>query len=76
MTKTKTITVRVSEEDKNIIQHFSKIHGLTSSELLKKSTLEKIEDDIDLKLYIKAMKEYEEDNTTYSVEEVDEILGL
>lgn len=76
MTKTQTITVRVSEEDKKIIQHFSSVHGTTPSELLKTNTLDKIEDEIDLKLYNQAMEEFKKDATTYSVEEVDKILGL
>ncbi|WP_251943611.1 type II toxin-antitoxin system RelB family antitoxin [Staphylococcus sp. Marseille-Q5304] len=76
MSKSQTITVRISEEDKKIIQHYSKIHGLSSSELLKKATLEKIEDEIDLEHYNQAMKEYEKDNTTYSVDDMDSMLGL
>jgi len=76
MPKTETISVRVSEDDKKIIQHYSNVHGITSSELLKKATLEKIEDEIDLDLYHNAMKEYEEDSTTYSTDEVDKMLGF
>lgn len=76
MPKTETISVRVSEDDKKIIQHYSNVHGITSSELLKKATLEKIEDEIDLDLYHNAMKEYEADSTTYSTDEVDKMLGF
>lgn len=76
MTKTQTITVRITEDDKKIIQHYSSVHGTTPSELLKKTALEKIEDEIDLELYNKSMQEFKKDQTTYSVDEVDEILGL
>lgn len=76
MTQSQTITVRVSEDDKHIINHYSRMHGKTSSQLLKESALEKIEDDLDLSKYKKAMKEFQKDSTTYSVEEVDEMLGL
>lgn len=76
MANTQTITVRVSEEDKAMIQHYSNIHGISSSELLKKTTLEKIEDDIDLDLYHNAMREFKDDNTTYTTDEVDKMLGF
>lgn len=76
MSKTETISVRVSEDDKKMIQHYSNMHGMTSSELLKQATLEKIEDEIDLDLYHNAMKAYEKDNTTYSTDEVDKMLGF
>lgn len=76
MTKTQTITVRISEDDKKIIQHYSSVHSTTPSELLKTAALEKIEDDIDLELYNKEMEEFKKDSTTYSVDEVVEILSL
>lgn len=76
MTKTETISVRVSEDDKKIIQHYSNMHGITSSELLKRATLNKIEDEIDLEIYHNAMKEFEKDSTTYTTDEVDRMLGF
>ncbi len=76
MPKTETISVRVSEEDKKMIQHYSNVHGMTSSELLKQATIEKIEDDIDLELYRQSMKAFEKDKKTYTPDEVDRILGF
>lgn len=76
MAMTQTITVQVSTEEKELIEYFSKIHGVTTSELLRQSAIEKIQHEMDIELYNKAMKAYEKDDTTYSVEEVDKILGL
>lgn len=76
MTNTQTITVRVSDEDKAMIQHYSNLHGISSSQLLKEATLEKIENEIDLELYQQAMKEFEQDKKTYTPDEVDKMLGF
>lgn len=76
MNKTKTLSIRVSEEDKNIINHYAKFHDISPSELIKSSVLEKIEDEIDLKLYRESMEAYEKDSTTYTIDEVESILGF
>ncbi|MDK7284334.1 type II toxin-antitoxin system RelB family antitoxin [Staphylococcus pettenkoferi] len=76
MTKTTTVSVRLTEDDKRLIQHYAQVHALSSSELLKQATLEKIEDEVDLALYHQAMNDFHQDSTTYTPEEVDKLLGF
>ena len=66
----------MSTEEKELIEYFSRIHGVTTSEFVRQSAIEKIQQEMDIELYNKAMKAYEKNDTTYSVEEVDKILGL
>lgn len=40
------------------------------------ATFEKLENDIDLQTYEKAMKEFGKDSKTYSIEEVEDILKI
>lgn len=71
-----TITVRVSEEEKKLMSEFAQFKGKNLSEFIKKSALEEIEAEIDLKSYHAAMDELKKDNTTYTMSEVKKELGL
>ena len=52
------------------------MNGISVSELLRKSVLERIEDEFDLKAYEKAMEEYRANPVTYSLEDVMKELEL
>lgn len=52
---TATISIRVSEEEKNIFKAYAKHHNSTLSEIIRNAMLEKIEDEYDLKVF----EEYE-----------------
>lgn len=71
-----TVSLRLNEDDTNLIKSYAKMKGLTISELFRKSVLEKIEDELDLKAYEKAMEEYKDTPVTYSLEEVAKELDL
>lgn len=68
------ISLRVSAEDEQLIKHYAKIHNVTISEFIRNAVLEKIEDELDLITYKKAMKEYNENPQTFSHEEVKKML--
>lgn len=70
------ITIRLSDDDMSLIRDYAKMKGVTVSELMRRATLEKIEDEIDLKLYEKAMAEYRADPVTYTHDEVGRMLGF
>ncbi|HGC5945061.1 TPA: type II toxin-antitoxin system RelB family antitoxin [Enterococcus faecalis] len=53
-----TITVRVSEEEKNFLDEMAKFEGKSLSELLKTRTLESLEDAYDAKIGDLAYEEY------------------
>ncbi len=69
-----TISVRLSEKDSTLFKKYAKMHGLTLSELIRQSILERIEDEYDLALFEEAMAEYEENPVTFSHEEVKRML--
>ena len=70
------ISIRLSQEDSELIKSFAKLHGVTVSELMRQSVMERIEDEYDLKAYQKAMENFRKDPTTYSLDEVERELGL
>ncbi len=49
---------------------------VSSSQFIRDAVMEKIEDSYDLAAYETAMKEFEEDKTTYSFDEAMEELGI
>lgn len=71
-----TISLRLTDEDTNLIKAYAELNGITVSEFLRRSALERIEDEFDLKAYEDAMKEYKKHPITYSHEEVAKLLDL
>lgn len=71
-----TISLRLSEQDALLIKKYAEINGLSISELVRQAVLEKIENEFDVKAYKEAMNQLKEDNTTYSLFEVEKKLGL
>ncbi|MEG0919577.1 MAG: DUF6290 family protein [Anaerovoracaceae bacterium] len=71
-----TISLRLNEADTMLFKNYAKLNGLTLSELVRQSVIERIEDEYDLKAYKKAMEEYETNSVTYSLDDVERELGL
>ena len=71
-----TLTLRVSDEDSQLIRDFAKLHGVSVSEYIRSTVMERIEDEIDLEAYRQAKAEFEANPVTYSHEEVGRMLGL
>ena len=71
-----TITLRINDTDNELVRNYAKANNMTISDLIRDSVLEKIEDDIDLKLYNQAMKEHEEDPQDISFDEMMTELGF
>lgn len=64
------ITLRVTPEEKELIQSTATLEGMTVSEYIKSVILEKIEDDYDLKIGLAALEKFEKNPVTFSSEEV------
>ncbi|MBQ2455970.1 MAG: ribbon-helix-helix protein, CopG family, partial [Firmicutes bacterium] len=43
-----TISLRLSDEDADLIKRYSELHNISVSELVRQAVLEKIEDEYDL----------------------------
>lgn len=71
-----TISVRLSNEDSELIKAYADIKNISLSDLIRNAVLEKIEDEYDLECYKKAMKDYKKNPKTYTMDEVKKELGL
>lgn len=71
-----TVSLRLNDSDSQLIKAYAEMNGISVSELLRKSVLERIEDEFDLKAYEKAMEEYRANPVTYSLEDVMKELDL
>ncbi len=71
-----TISLRLNTADSELVKAYADMHGISVSELLRRSVMERIEDEFDLKAYEEAMAEYRKNPVTYSLEEVFEELDL
>ena len=70
------ISIRLNDDDANLIKKYAELHNMTVSELVRKSVIGRIEDELDLATYEKAMADYKKNPATYSMEEVEKELGL
>lgn len=71
-----TISVRLSNEDSELIKAYADIKNISLSDLIRNAVLEKIEDEYDLECYKKAMKEHKKNPKTYTMDEVKKELEL
>lgn len=71
-----TISLRLNEADTMLFKKYAELNGITISELVRQSVIERIEDEYDLKAYEKAMAEYKVNPVTHSLDEVERELGL
>jgi uncharacterized protein (DUF1778 family) len=70
------MTLRINEEDAQLIRDYARLHGITVSEFLRRAALEKIEDELDIRVAEKAYADYLADPVTYSHEEMGRMLGF
>jgi hypothetical protein len=72
---TKTITVRVSEEDARIFEKYAKTHGMPVSRALRETMIERIEDEYDYELLRKELANAK-NKRTYTTAEIKASLGI
>ena len=71
-----TISLRLNEEDTMLIKKYAEINKITVSELIRQTVIERIENEYDLEMFDKAVKEYKENPVSYTLDEVERELGL
>lgn len=71
-----TLTVRMKDEEKQLISDFSRVLGLTSSEYVRKTVLEAIDDAIDSKVASDAIDEFDANPVFLTHSEMMAELGL
>lgn len=72
-----TLSLRVSDDEKLIIENYAMLHGASLSDVLKKAFFEKLEDEIDLQS-IKKHRDAEAKGKVkyYTLDEVEKELEL
>ncbi len=71
-----TISLRLNEADTMLFKKYAEMHGITVSELVRSSVIERIEDEYDLEVYKEAMEEFKKNPVTYTHEEVCRMLEI
>ena len=71
-----TISVRLNDDDTRLMKLYAEMNNISLSDLIRSAVIEKIEDEYDLECYEKALKEYEENPKTFTLDEVKKELGL
>ncbi len=67
-----TFTLRMNEGQKKLISEYAAVHGKSMAEFMLESTLDVIEDAIDLRDWKTAKAEFDRDPVTYSAAEIAE----
>ena len=70
------VSIRMTQEEKELADAYAKLNGVSLSEAIKRAYFEKIEDEYDIALAEAALKEYEKNPKTYSLEEVKKMFGI
>ena len=71
-----TMTVRMDDSEKSHISDYARMFGRTASQFMRRCTLERIEDEIDVEAYRKAKAAYDANPVSYSLDEAERMLGL
>jgi len=71
-----TISLRISDKESKLIRDYAKTKGISISDLVREAIMEKIEDDIDINLYMKSMKKHRDNPEDISFDEMMKELDL
>ena len=71
-----TVSLRLDEDELLLIKRYAELNKMSVSDLIRRTVIERIEDEYDLKMFDAAMKEYQKNPVTYSLDEVEKELGL
>lgn len=63
-------------EEERLIRKYSEIEGITASEFVRNAVMEKIEDELDLEVYEKAIEEHRNNDESITHKEMKKELGL
>lgn len=71
-----SISLRLSDAEATLIKNYAAMNRMSVSDLVRQTVLGRIEDEIDLTAYEKAMAEHKENPVTFTLDEVEKELGL
>ena len=70
------ISIRMTEEEKKLAEAYAKLNGMSLSEAIKRTFFDTIEEEYDIAIADAALREYEKNPKTYSLEELKKELDL
>lgn len=62
------ISIRMTERDAKLIRNYAEIKGISISNLIRDTVIQKIEDEIDVQFFVEATKNLK---TTYSLDDLE-----
>lgn len=71
-----TISLRLNDRESDLFRRYAEMHGMTVSDLVRQSVMNRIEDEHDLQSYDKALAEYQANPVTFTHDEVKRMLEL
>ena len=70
-----TISLRLSNDDTELFRKYAALNGISLSELVRQSVLERLEDEYALKAYENALDAYRENPVTFSHADVKKMFA-
>lgn len=67
-----TMTIRLDSSEKELISSYAKAFGISASDFVRRTALERIEDELDLQIWNTAKAEFDTDPTTISAASIAE----
>lgn len=71
-----TMTIRMDDSEKSLITDYARMYGTSASQFMRRCTLERIEDEIDVNAYKEAKALYDTNPVSYTLDEAEGLLGL
>lgn len=68
--------VRFSPEEEALIESYRQLTGMTISEIIRRATIERIEDEMDVDMILRSVERYRANLKTFSFDEEMKRLGL
>lgn len=69
-------SIRFSEDEQAIIEQYALLYGMKISEVIRKATMEMIEDEMDVQAFKEAKARFEKNPVTHTHEDVGKELGF
>lgn len=67
---TTTLTLRLAEAEKQLLADYAKTFGMSISEFVRTTALERIEDELDLVAWKEAKREHDADPKVFTADEI------
>jgi len=69
-------TIRMSDKDKALMESYAEFYGVTLSEFIRQSVMERLEDEFDIRCADEAYSDYLKDPETVPFKDVKKKYGL